>query len=44
MLQTGGCHANKWIVPSERNRPDFIGRDLIDWPEDNTSLGQWQAN
>jgi len=30
-LQTGGCHSDKWIVPSERNRPDFIRRDLIDW-------------
>jgi hypothetical protein len=30
-LQTGGCHSDKWIVPSERNRPDFIRQDLIDW-------------
>jgi hypothetical protein len=44
MLQTGGCHFDKWIVPSERNRPDSIRRDLIDWVKDNLFLGRNQAN
>jgi hypothetical protein len=36
MLQTGGCHFDKWIVPSERNHPEM--RDLIDCVEYNPIL------
>jgi len=44
MLQTGGRHFDKWIVPSERNHPDFLMRDLIDCVGHNPSLSQYQAN
>jgi hypothetical protein len=51
MLQTGGCHFDKWIVPSERNHPVwivpsernhpvFLMRDLIDCVENNLSFSQ----
>jgi hypothetical protein len=42
-LQTGGCHFDKWILPSERNCPACIGRGLIDYPHYNPSPGENQA-
>jgi hypothetical protein len=44
MLQTGGCHFDKWIVPSERNRPDIVSQDLIELRNYSFSLTRKQAN
>jgi hypothetical protein len=43
MLQTGGCHFDKWNVPSERNRSAYSA-ELNDCGQDTLSPQRKQAN